>query len=392
VQEINPELLSVELQHKLGAFLSCRIAKITEAWLAAVRADPRLTTSDRLPEPLLKDHVPKLLQSLSAYLETGANPDALAAKKDARDHGAQRWGQRYSLRELLLEIYWLRTVLFSEMVGFAEKEFGGPKIYAAACSLLDGFLNDLESCSVAEYVEESEASLRASTDARLRLVRTVSHELRNMLNAVGLASDLLECMDDAALMRARETLQRNSGHMKELLDDLLTLSINLSRSATVKAGPVNISTLVAMVTSVYRPLAEAKSLRFSSSVKGSLSGVFSDELKIRQIMINLVSNAVKYTSKGEVHFNAQKLDDDRFAIVVQDTGVGIAEEDRKHIFSEFYQVKQESPLRGNGLGLAIVATLVDLLHGSVELESKNGEGSTFRVCLPRRHHSKEKPT
>jgi len=390
VRGINPELLSTTLQAQLGEFLSQRIANITEAWLGAVKADPRLTASDLLPDPVLKDHVPKLLQSLSAYFETGANPDALAAKNDARTHGAQRWDQRYSLRELLLEIFWLRTALFAETGEFTKSKPDAQAIYAGACRLIDGFLNDLESCSVAEYVAESEASLRASTDARLRLVRTVSHELRNMLNSVGFASALLEKADPEAVDHARQSLDRNSGYMKELLDDLLVLSTNLSRSATVKAAPVEIAPLLEMVSSAYRPMAEEKGLRFSCSVRGSLDDVFSDGLKIRQIMENLVSNAIKFTSAGMVNLSLQELDDQRFAIVVQDTGLGIAKEDREHIFSEFYQVDQESPLRGSGLGLAIVLALVELLDGSIELESEERVGSTFRVCLPRHHQPKEK--
>jgi signal transduction histidine kinase len=108
-------------------------------------------------------------------------------------------------------------------------------------------------------------------------------------------------------------------------------------------------------------------------------------LKVRQIIENLVGNAIKYTFTGSVKLRCEAAGADKFAIVVEDTGVGIAPADRELIFSESYRVSSESPLRGSGLGLAIVAALVDLLRGAIQLESEPNKGSIFRVCLPRVH-------
>nr|WP_265593714.1 ATP-binding protein [Verrucomicrobium sp. BvORR034] len=132
-------------------------------------------------------------------------------------------------------------------------------------------------------------------------------------------------------------------------------------------------------------MAEANGVIFRSSVKGELGTIYTDELRVRQIAENLVSNAIKYTPTGEVHLRFEGVSTNDWAIVVEDTGLGISESDRQHIFSEYYQVASASPLRGSGLGLSIVSGLVDLLKGSISLESEPNRGSVFRVVLPRIH-------
>ncbi|MDB6135197.1 MAG: sensor histidine kinase [Verrucomicrobiales bacterium] len=374
-----PELL----RSRFGDYLSRRKGEILEKWLVSVQSDPNLRTADTLTEPLLKDHIPVLLEAFAGFLRSGDPSAKDVTGQTASIHGAQRWEQGYSIKELMLEIYRLRKVMFQEVVNFAGGQPGELSVFSAACGFVDAFLNDLECRSVERFAEESESSLRKSNAARLGLIRTVSHELRNMLNSVGFAIMRLENAEPEEVELVRGSLERNFTHMKEVLDDLLDLSMVLSRQTTVKLAAFEPSQLLNLIDLGYRHLAETKGLRFGTSIKPSLGSIFNDELKIRQITENLVSNAIKYTRAGEVHVSFEDLGPKSWAIVVRDTGVGIAKEDREHIFSEFYQVKSESPLRGSGLGLAIVAGLVDLLNGSIHLESELNNGSVFKVLLPR---------
>lgn len=372
------------LPSNLGDFISSRMDVVVETWLEAVKADPRLFTADSLPEPLLKDHVPLLLEALVRFLRSGARPAEISAKRNANTHGAERWLQGYSVREVLLEMYWLRTALFAQAEEFARGRPQELTLCTMACRCMDEFLNDLESRSVETYAKESNAALKKSNHTRARLIRSISHELRNMLNSVGLASSLLETKDQNSVDRMIQNLQQSSNHMKEVMDDLTSLSQILSRN-DVKSAPFHLARLLATIDSGYRSAAESKGLGFEVSILGGPNEIWGDETKVQKIIENLVSNAIKYTHGGKVNVSLEIFDGKHFAIVVQDSGVGFSKEDREYIFSEFYQVKRESPLRGSGLGISIVLALVEQLNGSVELKSEKDQGSIFRVVLPQLH-------
>lgn len=367
---------------QLGDFLALHSNRIVTTWMERVKADPRLTTADSLSEPQLKDHVPKLVSSLIASLRSGAALADPTAKTDADKHGVQRWQQGYRLREVLLEIFWLRAVLFREATLFATGQPNELLLQSDACELTDKFLNEIESHSVAQFVEANETALHKAHQETLRIIRTVSHELRNMLNSVSLASVVLDAGDQAAIEDMRRSLSINTAHMSAVLDDLLDLSNVLSGASTIQAKPFDFSGLLDCLNGTFSQMAESKGLVFVFSTDGKLDKIWGDELKIRQIIENLVSNAIKFTFSGEVRLRCEAVGEDEFAIVVEDTGVGIAEADRELVFSQSYQVKPESPLRGSGLGLWIVARLVKLLHGSIELRSEPEKGSIFKVVLP----------
>ena len=116
-----------------------------------------------------------------------------------------------------------------------------------------------------------------------------------------------------------------------------------------------------------------------------------DSVRLRQILVNLLSNAIKFTDVGGVEVEVWGLADDRLVISVRDTGIGIAPEDLTRIFDEFHQLDQSTTRRhaGTGLGLAITKWLVQMMGGTIRVESQLGEGSTFRVELPRRVERQE---
>ncbi|WP_166442938.1 sensor histidine kinase [Phragmitibacter flavus] len=363
---------------RFADYLQPKINAVLERWMEDVRHDPSLPKADELPKTLLKDHVPDLLHSFIEFLRSGRND----ANQNAKKHGTERWGQGYSIKELIWEIHQLRAVLLREMVTFAKVESDSLTSYAAACKATDVFFDEMQVVSVAKFMEERELAQRRSDVARLRLVRSISHELRNTLNALGLSSMLLDDSGSESTDTVKLQLDQSCLQMQEVLDDLLGLSHILGPNRSLRMSFVDAPKLLEEMDAIFRPVAEAKGLRFSTSIKGDLSHLVGDEAKVRQITQIMVSNAITYTSTGSVDLSFDELDGQQWAIVVKDTGIGIAKEDREHIFSEFYRVENESPLRGSGLGLAIMTAVVDLLGGSIHLESAMDEGSQFRVVLP----------
>jgi len=359
--------------------------QIVASWLEAVHDDPRLKTGDTLSEPQLKDHVPKLVESFIEFVHSGAASAAHDAKSDAGNHGQERWDQGYSIREVLLEIYWLRTILFDEAAAFTQGRANELAVCTSLCRVMDGFLNDLESRSVASFTEKSDAALKKANGTRLPLIRSVSHELRNMLNSVGLAAGVLEDGKPESIKEMLQNLERNSGHMKEVLDDLLYLSAASLDEAVIQPTSFAPGDLLSHIETVYRPQAERKGLRFNIEVIGGSAELCTDRTKVRQILEILTANAIDYTTVGEIRLVIENGEELRFIINVHDTGSGLAPQDREHIVSGPYEVAHESPLRGSELGLSLVTSLVELLNGSIELKSDPGKGSVFKVTLPRVH-------
>ena len=146
---------------------------------------------------------------------------------------------------------------------------------------------------------------------------------------------------------------------------------------------VRIPELVDELVAHFQPAAELRSLAFEADYDPSLELVVGDPTKLRQISYNLLSNALKYTERGRVVLSVRAVDADRWALIVEDTGPGIAPEECGQIFSEYHRAADTAHLEGTGLGLSIVKRLVDLLRGEIHLESQLGRGSRFEVILPR---------
>jgi signal transduction histidine kinase len=179
-------------------------------------------------------------------------------------------------------------------------------------------------------------------------------------------------------------------HLLGLVNDVLDLSkIEVGRMA-VDPQLVNLGSLVDAVATVIEPMASAKRLHVDVVVARDLPELHTDPGHVRQILLNLVSNAVKFTERGAVTIVARRQEPDLgdgVVVIVEDTGIGIAREDHDRIFQEFEQVRPsgrgDSLERGTGLGLAIVRKLARLLGGDVQVRSAPGAGSRFILSLPR---------
>jgi CheY-like chemotaxis protein/anti-sigma regulatory factor (Ser/Thr protein kinase) len=182
-------------------------------------------------------------------------------------------------------------------------------------------------------------------------------------------------------------IRKSAENLSELVNDLLDLAKVEAGKIEVKPSPFKIGELLGGLRGVLRPLKtnDAVNLIFEDPPTETPE-LFTDETKIAQILRNFISNALKFTVKGEVRVVARyDLEKDQFAISVADTGVGIAPEDLSRIFDEFSQI--DNPLqkaaKGTGLGLSLSQRLAELLDGRIAVESRLGVGSTFTLSVPR---------
>ncbi|MGE0322941.1 MAG: sensor histidine kinase [Polyangiaceae bacterium] len=228
------------------------------------------------------------------------------------------------------------------------------------------------------------ATAQAHDRDRSAFLAALSHELRTPLNAVlGFADVLLAEVDGPLSEEARENLEivRKSGdHLRALIDDILDLSGLESGEFQLSRGNVDLYGVAAQVVREARATLGGK--RIELQLLGSTSVVWADERRVRQIIGNLVGNAVKFTREGFVEVSVASHGSTSH-VAVKDTGPGIAAEMQSAIFEEFQQAGDLHARRaGSGLGLAITRRLVAMHGGQIELESRLGEGSRFTVTLP----------
>jgi CheY-like chemotaxis protein len=188
------------------------------------------------------------------------------------------------------------------------------------------------------------------------------------------------CGDDATQQLALRAVRRNATYLFALAENLLEYGRGEAAPTLLNPVAVDLPALVADLDAMFRPLAEDKGLGFAIELGDVPRDGLFDEIKLRQIAINLLSNALRYTLRGEV---AAKVagDGKQLLLEVRDTGIGVPAEARESVFTPFNRGGQHGS-KGAGLGLSIVKRLVEQMHGTLELESELGAGSTFRVRLP----------
>jgi signal transduction histidine kinase/DNA-binding response OmpR family regulator len=238
-------------------------------------------------------------------------------------------------------------------------------------------------------IARTNLELQRASALKDRFLASVSHELRTPMTVIlGFTGALLKGGQGNLNAQQRESLgrvQRNARLLLGLINDVLDISKIESGKVEIERQPVGLAALARQVDADYGDAARSKGLSLRAEAASDLDSVTSDPARVLQIVSNLVGNALKFTERGSITVRFEPRENDRWAIMVSDTGIGIPEDEQDAIFDEFRQgeAAEHRGRGGTGLGLAIVKKLASVLGGTVSVESERGKGSRFTVVLPR---------
>lgn len=274
----------------------------------------------------------------------------------------------------------------NEQHTFSENDIDILKMVAVCIGLMIGRVKEKQ-----EEIARIEAE--SSSKAKTEFLFNMSHDIRTPMNAIiGYTDIAVNHIDEQ--QRVRDSLDKiriSSGHLLNLINDILEMSRIEAGKMELVAAPLNVHEATESIATMSHSLAETKSIAFNVSTNSLRNPyIYADELHTNQVIINLISNAIKYTDQGgTVDYIVEQVSDPvdgiaGFRFTVKDNGIGMSEEFQKHLFESFSREQSTtvSKQEGAGLGLAIVKKIVDLMNGTITVQSKLNEGSTFVVELP----------
>ncbi len=313
---------------------------------------------------------------------SGVPPDDLAeVHEDAVNHLADIYPamklieSAHLLSKPLMEVMMAYGIAFREWVESSERIRISLENHNSKLKQLNQELDDAR--LVAETANRSKSEFLAN----------MSHELRTPLNSIIGFSDILLSMDDNLDDKQKKyisNISSSGSHLLTLINDILDLSKVEAGKMELNIEAVSVLTTIQEVCSVLSSLAERSGVELSHNVGTDLPIIQADREKLKQILFNLIGNAIKFTEAGGCVEVGAHLEGNAIKVCVTDTGIGISQEDQKKLFSPFVQVDPSTSrqYQGTGLGLALVKRFVDLHRGNLDLKSSPGNGSTFSFTLP----------
>ncbi len=384
-------------RQSIAAAFGGRVRAVIEAWTAAIAADPQLRTHRLLPRTQLEDHLPLWLQTLASAFAAPPE-DARSIREQQRvseKHGEERWRQGYDLHELTREWGALHCCVVDEI----ERCVAGlPPTSAQAIrearQTLAFFVSEATSDSTKEFLElqrrqasgsvhdleRARAAVREVEQQQGELWRQAAHDLRGNL---GVVANVTRTLGAGTLPPERrdgflEMLSRNVSTLNAILDEVTELARLQAAQEQRRIGTFDAAALLRALADDVRPAAVDKGLAVGAAGPDVLE-VEGDPVKVRRIAQNLIFNAIRYTARGGVTLawgaTADVSPDSppgTWWFTVADTGPGLSGEGAV-------------PSQGEGLGLAIVRRLAELLEARVDVVVSAPSGTTFRVTLPRRY-------
>ena len=426
---------------ELAVQLARRREAILTAWRRAVDADPGLTTASTTTRAQFVDHIPAVLGAFEARLTADRATERAKAreeeKESAAEHGLHRWQQGYNQRETMCEWSHLHLCLLDELDMFqASQPEVEPGAMRTARRELVRLCSDGMSASAARYahlqqreaagrlleLESALAQLRQLEQERAEAWREAAHDLRGRAHAIASASAVLtrDGMPEQHRERFSEMLRRGVQSLNKLLGDLMDQARLEAGHERRQIEHFDVAALLKEYCDTNRALAAEKSLFLVAKGTAPLM-IDGDPGKIQRIVQNLVLNAIKITAQGGVKVTWEAREDERrpqWTLCIQDTGPGFKrgsasplERMLKRATDVAHDVEQrnvqsnhsdpqadsaptlasQTPTSGGpappgeGIGLSIVKRLCEMLDASLELESSEGEGTTFRIVFPRRY-------
>ncbi len=232
--------------------------------------------------------------------------------------------------------------------------------------------------------QEIEKAYKVKSD----FLSSMSHELRTPLNSIiGFSSVLLGPSGDPLTDDQRMALEKvlkNGRHLLQLINDILDISKLESGRMTLSVETEDVPAVLSNCILIVEPLIQSKRLTLTQDIQPNLPPLSTDIVKVRQILVNLLSNASKFTEKGGISIKVSQRDAGMLSFAVKDSGIGIAPKDFQRVFEEFQQVDTSSTrkYKGTGLGLPIARKLALMLGGDLTVDSELGQGSTFTMTIP----------
>lgn len=410
---------------------------ILDAWRAYGETGPGRNIGSTLSRAQFNDHIPAVLEGLAKILQAwpGESPVGEENKDDGvSDHGLQRWQQGYSLSELIREWGYLQMCVAAELERYAADHRAlepevmptARRIWAQLCAdgvaesaTQYGRLQQAESAGHVHDLERAMAALQAVDRSRAEVWRTAAHDLRGSVTVVKGAATLLNAAAEELPADIRgelaDMLASSVSALHEMLNDLLSLARLEAGHERREIAPFDAAVVLRDFCTASQAAATNRGLYLKMDGPDTLP-VEGDKGKVLRILQNLLLNAVKYTQRGGVSVTwglDKARDTERWTFSVQDTGPGIDEAHSAPLAQELHEAtrvageateagtdrrrdmapattvpsasealpSREQP--GEGVGLSIVKRLCELLDAGVELATKPGHGSTFRVVLPR---------
>ncbi|BAB74736.1 sensor histidine kinase [Nostoc sp. PCC 7120 = FACHB-418] len=378
---------------------------IIAKWVVAVREDRQIESADDLSYTAIKNHIPDVFKAMVTVLSQSQESDIKSIVTASWQHGLLRAEQGFDPSEIAREYRLLRKVVFDTIeVDLLQRT---PGEIIRSMRLIDAVIDEAIARCFHSYVgerlrelEHLQSSLTLHNEELTRLVTSnedklsqLAHELKHPLTAIIGYSDLflrqqrreITRIDNTVNIEHIERVLRNGRHLLRLINNVLELSRYEAGKIQLQPAPIHIRDLINNVCEMLEPLAAEKNLAILINWVQAPSEIITDGFQLQQIITNLVSNAIRYTESGNISIVCEAIDDQKWAIAVSDTGIGIAEKDQTKIFEPYFRVSsKDRPYLpdSTGLGLAIVSRLVKLLQGEINLVSKEGLGSTFTVTLP----------
>lgn len=249
-----------------------------------------------------------------------------------------------------------------------------------------------------QALKEAKAEAENLAKAKEQFASNVSHEMRTPINAIyGLAEQLLQHRTNDASEEQISVIARSASHLKSIINDTLDFTKIQSKKLKIDAIHFSPADVFSEVITLQKNEAEKKGISLIYIAENTLpDALIGDPMRLKQILINLVGNAIKFTDEGKVSLRVKTWHDKtgryRLQMQVSDSGIGIPKEDLGHIFDEFVQIENQSGKKysGTGLGLAIVKKLVEMQDGQIHVSSEPNQGTEVTITLPFAEGEKEK--
>jgi signal transduction histidine kinase/ActR/RegA family two-component response regulator len=292
------------------------------------------------------------------------------------------------------------SLLYEKKKEFEKAFYYIKKFYERKLELLEkGFSDDnniLQAKIGLEDAKRERLIAEETASAKSLFIATISHEIRTPMNIIlGTSSLMLNDEPKKEHVRYLQTLKKSGENLLGIINDILDVSKMEAGKLEIEYEPVLIQDIFDNILTVMEQSANEKQLQLHYSVDDKINfAFFSDPLRLTQIITNLVSNAIKFTAKGSIHFEAKLKNKNTFQLIVSDTGIGIPKDKLKTIFAQYEQVrtKVQKKYKGTGLGLAISKKLVELMNGTIIIKSKINQGTSFVISLPFEKAAMQKST